>query len=145
MHRAMNWSLVAQHTICSATQFAGDSCHLPAICVGCVYSPHAEGPPTGSPSNGVATSSGVAVVGGAPFSSKKQVSRSSPFQIVSSVLSRSTGGLPWLPKVWSKANFKTNRSWESTEPAAVKMSGTRNRSASRRPESLLSRSTGGLA
>ena len=24
MHQAMNWSLVAQRTICSATQFAGD-------------------------------------------------------------------------------------------------------------------------
>ena len=24
MHTAMNWSLVAQRTICSATQFAGD-------------------------------------------------------------------------------------------------------------------------
>ena len=24
MHKAMNWSLVAQRTICSATQFAGD-------------------------------------------------------------------------------------------------------------------------
>ncbi len=57
MHKVMNWSLVAQRTICSATQFAGDICHLPAICVGCVYSPLAEGPPTGPPSNGVPASS----------------------------------------------------------------------------------------
>ena len=26
MHKLMNWSLVAQRTICSATQFAGDTC-----------------------------------------------------------------------------------------------------------------------